>query len=461
VTVLEERFPEVTATQPEILAHHCAEGGLPERAVDYWFAAGERALRASANVEAIQHLSQGLHSLKSLPDTPERQRAELRFQTALGPAYMTTRGWSAPEAAQAYRRADELCRALGESGEHFKIASGLWIGHTSRGETGDARALSDELLRLAEQSDDDELRLQAHHAAWPRFWYGEFAAAREHIERGLALYSPAKHAAHALTYTGHDPGVCAWVHWGLSQWFLGYPEQAAEDAHRAVALAEQIAHAPSVAHVLNRGILCHQLRRDRATVRAWADRMATLAAEHRLALSEAIGTVARGWMLATEGQAASALSELHRGAAGCLDLGERLYEPYHKALLAEAHLEAGEASEGLEVLEEAMRFAGDSGVRYWDAELLRLKGKLLAHLLPEGRHKEEEGCYREALAVAQRQHARSLELRAATSLARLWRDQGRDDDARDLLAPVYGWFTEGLDTPDLKDAKALLEELRS
>jgi predicted ATPase len=459
VRVLEERFQEIEVTQPEILAHHCAEGGLTERAVEYWFAAGERALRGSANVEAIEHLLQGLQSLKSLPDTPERQRTELRFQTALGPAYLATRGWAAPEAAQAYRRADELCRALGDSDERFKIVLGLWMGHVTRGEIRRGRALSEELLRLAEQENDDDLRLQAHHAAWVRLWFGEFVSAQEHIERGLALYSPAKHGAHALTYTGHDPGVCGWAQGGLNLWLLGYPEQAVENARRAVVLAEEIAHPPSVAHALNFGVLCYQLRHDLATVRAWGDRMARLAVEHRLALYEAIATVARGWVLANQGHGQSGLSELRKGSVGCIDLGIRLLEPYHKSLLIQAHLLADEASAGLRVLEDAMRFAADSGACYWDAELLRLKGKLLAHLLPEGRHKEEEGCYREALAVAQRQHARSLELRAATSLARLWRDQGRDDDARSLLAPVYGWFTEGFDTPDLKEAKALLEEL--
>jgi class 3 adenylate cyclase/predicted ATPase len=460
VTVLEERFPAVAITQPEILAHHCTEGGLVERAVDFWFAAGERAARASANVEAIKHLSHGLQSLKLLPDTPERQRTELRFQTALGPAYMATRGWAAPEAAQAYQRADELCRALGDSDERFKIVLGLWLVHVTRAETHRARALSDELLRLAEEADDDDLRLQAHHSGWVRLWSGEFASAQEHVERGLALYNPAKHGAHAFTYTGHDPGVCGWAQGGFNLWFLGHPDQAAESVRRAVALAEQIAHPPSVAHALNHGILCHELRRDRAAVRAWSDRMQTLAAEHRLALSGAIATVARGLVLTTEGQAQEGMSELRRGLAACVDLGVRVYEPYHKSLLAEAHLDAGESSVGLEVLEDTMRFASDSGMHYWDAELLRLKGKLLACVCADGNHEEEEGCYREALAVARRQQARSLELRAATSLARLWRDEGRCDEARDLLAPIYDWFTEGFDTPDLKEAKALLDALR-
>jgi predicted ATPase len=373
---------------------------------------------------------------------------------------MATRGWAGPEAAQAYQRAEELCRALGDSGERFKIVWGLWLVHMTRGESRQARALSEELLRLAEEENDDDLRLQAHHAAWTRLWNGEFATAGEHVDRGLALYSPAKHAAHAFTYAGHDPGVCAWAHRGLNQWFLGYPEQAAANTHRAVVLAEQIAHPPSVAHVLNYGILCHQLRRDPATVRVWGDRMAQLAAEHRLAPFEATGVIARGWLLSTERQAKRSLRELHRGLPGCIDLGVRLWVPCHKALLAEAHLDAGEASVGLEVLEDTMRFVNGSGLHYWDAELLRLKGKLLAHVSPNDRHEEEEGCYREALAAARRQQARSLELRAATSLGRLWRDQGRVEEARNLLAPVYDWFTEGFDTGDLKEAKALLDELR-
>ncbi len=190
-TVLQERFPEIAVTQPELLAHHCAEGGLAETAVDYWFAAGERALRTSANVEAISHLSQGLQLLESLPDTPERKRTELRFQTTLGPAFLATRGWAAAEAEQAYRRAEELCGELGDHSERFKIVSGLWLIHQTRGDDRKGRELSDELFRMAEQQNDDELRLQAHHSAWARCtWTGEFAAAREHAERGLLPLQP-------------------------------------------------------------------------------------------------------------------------------------------------------------------------------------------------------------------------------------------------------------------------------
>jgi predicted ATPase len=262
-TVVPERFPEVAATQPELLAHHCAEGGLSDAAIDYWFAAGERALHTSANVEAIRHLSQGIQVLSSLPETPERKWKELRFQTTLGPALLATRGWAAAEAEQAYSRAEELCQNLRDHSEHFKIVSGLWAIHMTRGETYRGRELSDELFRLTEQQNDNDLRIQAHHSAWTSFtWSGEFVTARDHAALGISLYNPAKHGTHALTYVGHDPGVCAWIHGGLALWFLGYPDRALENARRAMKLAEQIAHPPTMAHALSHGVILHQLRRD-------------------------------------------------------------------------------------------------------------------------------------------------------------------------------------------------------
>ncbi len=461
--VLEDQFPEMVATQPELLAHHCAEGGLAERAVGYCYAAAERALRASANVEAVKHLSNGLRLLaSSLPETPERNRNELRFQTALGSTLLATRGWAASEAAQAYHRAEELCRILGDRSERFKIVHGLWLFNVARPEVDRARELSEELFRIAEEQDEDELRLQAHHSASTiHTWLGEFAVSREHTEKGLALYSPARHGAHALIYGGHDPGVCAWAVTGLDLWLLGYPDQATEHVRRSVLLAEQIAHPPSVAHALNYGLLCHQWRRDGAAVQQWGDRLAKLAAEESLALHGATAEFARGWLLAHQGQAAASLSELRRGLDGCMELGMRVLEPCFRATLADAQLNAGEAAAGLKMLDDAKQFAHEKGLRYWGAELLRVRGDLLARLLPEGGAPQEvETCYREALAVARRQQARSLELRAATSLARLWREQNRQGEARDLLVPVYDWFTEGFDTADLRGAKALLDKLR-
>jgi len=228
-----------------------------------------------------------------------------------------------------------------------------------------------------------------------------------------------------------------------------------------VVLAEEIGHPPTVAHALNYGILCQQFRRDAATVRSWGERMASLAAEHGLALFEATAIAAHGWVLASEGQVTGSLSELLRGMDGCIGLGMHLFEPYHKALLAEAWLAAGDGTAALGLVEDAMRFAEESGVHFWDSELLRLKGKLLTRLSPQGANPQEvEVCYRRALEIAHSQGSRSLELRGAFDLAGWWRDQGRHSEAHDLLAPIYGWFTEGFDTPDLREAKVLLDKLR-
>ena len=458
VQVLDERFQEVAVAQPELLAHHSAEGGMVDQAVDYWLAAGERALRTSANIEAIKHLSQGLRLLtSSLPETPARNRKELRFQTMLGPAFTTTRGWAATEAAQAYHRADELGRALGDSDERFKIVSGLWLFHTGRGEIHRALEFSDELFRLAEKRNDDDLRLQAHHSAWGSLtFHGDFATSREHTKQGIAIYNPARHRSHALAYHGHDPGVCGWAQHGLDLWFLGYPDRAAEPVRRAVQLAEEIMHPPSVAHAVHYGIFYHQFRRDPAAVIPLSDRLAQLAVDQHLAQHQATAIFARGWVLMNQGKAKDSVSELRRALDACTELGMREFEPYFKTVLAEAYLGAGDAPRGLEAVEGAIRFAEEAGVCFWNAELLRFKGALLARLSSRA---EVEASYQEALALARRQQARSLELRAAISLARLWRDQGKRDEAHDLLAPIYGWFTEGFDTLDLKEAKALLDEL--
>jgi predicted ATPase len=270
------------------------------------------------------------------------------------------------------------------------------------------------------------------------------------------MYNPAKHRSHALTYHGHDPGVCGWAQHGLDLWFLGYPDRAAEPVRRAVQLAEEIMHPPSVAHAVHYGIFYHQFQRDPAAVVSLSDRLAQLAADQHLAQHQATAVFARGWVLMNQGQAKDSVSELRRALDACTELGMREFEPYFKAVLAEAYLAAGDAPMGLETVEGAIRFAEEAGVCFWNAELLRLKGALLARLSSRA---EVEVSYWEALALARHQQARSLELRAAISLARLWRDQGKREEARELLAPIYGWFTEGFDTLDLKEAKALLDEL--
>jgi predicted ATPase len=207
---------------------------------------------------------------------------------------------------------------------------------------------------LAEHQNDDDLRMQAHHSAWGRYtWTGEFTAGRDEAELGISLDSPAKHQAHALTYAGHDPGVCGWIQGGLSLWFLGYPDRALASARQSITLAEHIAHPPTVAHALSIGSILHQLRRDASTVFAWGERLIRLAGEHRLEMYEAVGTFARGWAIANQGQAKTGLAELRRGMDACVALGMRLYQPYHQGVLAQAHLQVGDTQIALELLEEA------------------------------------------------------------------------------------------------------------
>jgi tetratricopeptide (TPR) repeat protein len=243
--VLTERFPATAETQPELLAHHYTEAGLSAHAVRYWQRAGQRAVERSANVEAITHLTKGLEILTSLPDTPERRQQELDVPLALGPALGVIRGPAAPEVAQAYARAQELCQQVGETPQHFPVLWGLWRFYNNRAEYPRARALGERLLRLAQQVHDAALLLEAHHALWATLvWSGEFAAARVHLEQERALYDPQQHHVHARLYGGHAPGVCGLSHAALALWILGYPDQALQRLREALTLAQALAHPP-------------------------------------------------------------------------------------------------------------------------------------------------------------------------------------------------------------------------
>jgi predicted ATPase len=299
--------------------------------------------------------------------------------------------------------------------------------------------------------------LQAHHAAWGTTTFlGEVTAAHNHVRQGLTLYDPQSHRAHALLYGGHDPGVCGKALGALSLWMLGYPDQAAQSAREAVVLAESLEHAPSLAHALAFAGLCHQLRRDAAAVLDCGERLVALAGEHRLAQYRAVGTIARGWAQAHQARVPEGLAELRRGLDDYAATRVKAWFVYFKASLAEAYYRVGGAELGLSAVDEALALSDQLSERLWLAGMLHLKGAIL---MATDRLVDAERCYREASELAGQQGARSVTLRAAVSLARLWRDQDRRAEARNLLAPVYGWFTEGFDTPDLKEAKALLDEL--
>jgi predicted ATPase len=459
--VFESHFAETATTQPELLAHHYTEAGCPEPAVAYWQRAGQRAVERSAYAEAISHLSKGLEVLKTLPDIPERARQELDLQIVLGPALIVTQGPGSPAVEQVYARAQELCQQMGKTPQLFPVLWGLWRFYNNRGEYQRARALGERLLSLAQQVCDAALLLEAHHALWATlFWSGEFAAARAHLEQGRALYDPQQHRSHALLYGGHDPGVCCLSHGAWSLWILGYPDQALQSVREALTLAHELTHPHSLAIALFFATTLHQSRREPQAAHERAEACVVLADEQGFAQELARATVMRGWALAAQGQGAEGMAQMRQGLAAYGTTGAVSARPYFLALLAEAYGSIGQTAEGLALLAEALATVDRTGERGWEAELHRLKGEIL--LAPAGEKQqaqEAEACFHQALDVARHQRAKSWELRTAMSLSRLWQQQGKRAAARQVLAEVYGWFTEGFDTPDLQEAKALLDAL--
>jgi class 3 adenylate cyclase len=450
-----EQFPEMIERSPEILAHHLTAAGELDSAATYWLEAGRRASGRSANIEAGTHLACGIAGLSGLTETPERLQQELALQLALGPVLLSTRGFGAPEAKRPYLRAAELAARLGDDRARFAASWGLWITNEGGGQKDEERLrhLGD-LVQIADRVADPELSLQAHHSAWATWiWGGEFIRGQDHVRQGIALYDPDKHRHHALLYGGHDPGVCGKGQGAVALWALGYPDRAAQSAQEGIVLAERLRHVPSVLHSLwFTAAVCH-LRQDVAAVRACSDRLLTLGREHGLKQYQVIGGIFHGWALTQSASGEEGLAELRSCVGFYRKIGSTMLDLF-RTILAEAELRDGnlEQAEALVATEEM----DDRG--WWRAELLRLHGEFHRNG-PVGNRAAAEQSFREALAVAQGQQAKSLELRAATSLVRLWLDQGKRNEARELLAPIYAWFTEGFDTLDLKQAKALLGEL--
>ena len=459
-SALESRFREIADLEPELLAHHFAEAGQPARAITYWQRAGQLASAHSGTQEAIAHLTKALDLVNELPDTAERARQELTLYITLGPALMAAEGWAAPAVGQAYERARELCRRVGEPAQLFTVTWGLWLHYEQGGNIGVARVLADELLELAEKTGDAEMQLQAHHASWTtQFSLPDLPRCRDHAKQGIAKYSPRKHHSHASLYGGHDPGVCAYAVGSLASWLLGFPDQARERALGAVSLADDLGHAFSRIQAHGIAAYVHQLRREPGPAMEQAKISIGICKEHRIAPHYlASGTVIKGWSAVVTGKVEAGLAAIRTGLGAYRETKMGLRQAYFVALFAEACGVAGQADEGLEALNNAFEFIKTSGEQSWNAELHRLKGELLLKRTPETQQ-EAEACIKKAIEIAKTQEAKGWELRAATSLARHWRDQGRTTEAGNILAPVYDWYGEGFDTADLSEAKALLDEL--
>jgi predicted ATPase len=456
--VLEARFPAICETRPELLAHYYTEAGVMTQAIPYWQRAGQRALERSAHVEAVSHLTKGLEVLRAVPDTIDRTQQELDLQTILGSALLAAKGYAAPDVERVYARARELCQRMGETLQLVPVLQGLWLFYLNRGELQMARELGEQLLRLTQGAQDPMLRLAAHGALGTTlFWLGELALARKHLEQSIALYDLRQDRSLALRY-GHDPGVMHRSYASYVLWWLGYPSQALQRSDEMRMLAQELAHPLSGAYALGTASALHQLRREAQAAQERAEAAMALSREQGFPYWLGIGTIRRGWALATQEQGAEGVKQIRQGLALWRATGADLNRPWFLALLAEACGRAGEVEKALTALAEALATVDTTANRVCEAELYRLKGELL--LARAAVHDAEaETCFRQALAIARHQQAKSLELRAAMSLCRLWQQQGKRDAARELLAPVYGWFTEGFDTADLQEAKVLLAAL--
>jgi TOMM system kinase/cyclase fusion protein len=465
--VLEERFPDTKEHQPELLAHHYTEAGLTARAIPYWQQAGQRATQRSANAEAISHLTTALELLKTLPDTPERAQQELTLQITLGSPLQAAKGYGAPEVGTVYTRARELCRRVGETPQLVRVLPGLWKFYLVRAEHQTVRELGEQFLTLAQSAQDPVLLLEAHRALGnTAFWLGEVASAQAHLEQSIALYDPQQHRALAFLY-GDDPGVNCLSYAACALWSLGYPEQALKRSQEALTLAQELSHPFSLAFALSWATMLHQYRREWQATQERAEAAITLSTDQGIPYFLAQATILRGWTLAEQGQGEEGIAQIRQGMDAWRATGAELRRPYYLALLAETYGKVGQAEEGLTALAEALTVADKTGEWFSKAELYRLKGELtLAQSSVQGLassvqnpQSDAEECFHKAIEIARRQSAKSLELRAVMSLSNLWKEQGKKAEARQMLVEIYGWFTEGFDTADLQEAKALLDDL--
>jgi predicted ATPase len=447
------------------LAMHFDRGRLYARAVPYWRQAAEQALRRWAYPEAIGYLQHCLEGLQTLPDTRERAQQELEVQLALGQACSATRGPAAVAVERAFTRAEELCRQVGEVPQRVAVLRGLRELYLGRGEIAAAQALAEQSLSVAQQALDPVLLLEAHvMLGLCAFYAGDAAMVCTHMDRGLTLAGPPRHGVHLFS-SRRDLSITGLGHAAVALWVLGYPAQALERIHTALERAQDLSHPWSTTLALCYVAIISLLCGDGPAVQRQAAMLIRLATEQELALPVGQGLILQGWAVAVQGQAAEGLAQMRQGKTILQDAGQRQTLPFFLSLLVEQYGHAGQAEEGLHVLLEALAIAHTQGLRMWEAELQRLRGVLLYQATAPGSaptaalEAEVESYVRQALDIARRQGAKAFELRAAMSLSRLWQQQGKRAAAHQLLAEIYGWFTEGLDTADLREAAALLNTL--
>ena len=462
---LESQFAEIAENQPELLARHCTEAGLIEKAASLWGKAGQRSLAQSALVEATEQLSRAIDQTGKLPPTPSTRRQEIALQVALiGPLHHT-KGHSAPETKAAVERALLLIKQAEASGEApddpmvpFIVLYGIWASKITSFQDGICLDLATQFLRLAKKDGGSVPLVLGHGQMGISLLYaGRILEARTCFDQALKIYAPAKDRPLGLRF-GNDPGLAALIFRAQAAWVLGYPKSALADAKNALDIAREIEHAATLMIALRVTSSIYLYTGDLATAEASADELAFFADQKGSLVWKGAAMTTKAQILTLTGRPVEALRILTEGTAIRRATGQTLFGPLLLSISANIFGMQGQFDEAWQSIGEGLKTTEVTGERWYEAEVNRVAGEIALKSPKRDTVKAYE-YFDHALAVARRQQAKSWELRAAMSMARLWRDQGKRDEARELLAPVYGWFTEGFDTLDLREAKALLEEL--
>jgi len=464
---LEMQFAEITESQPELLAHHYTEAGLLEKSADLWGNAGLRSLGRSAPVEATAQLNRALAQIATLASTRALRNEQIKLQIALVNALMPTKGHAAPETRASLDQARlfmERADALGEPPEDplllLSVLYGFWVANFVAFDGDALRELAMQFHALAEkQGATIPLMIGNRLMGTSLLFTGEIARGRGHYDQAIALYDPAEHRPLAMRF-GQDVAVAILSFRALALWVLGYPDAALADTERALKDAREIGQAVTLMYALTHVAKTYFHRGDYAFANAQADELVALADEKGALLWKYAGMIDKGYILAMTGKASNAIQIFSSAITGHRSTGSRIWVPLYSSYLARAYAELGQDEQARHSIDEAMAVVETTKERWCEAEINRIAGQI-ALMLPDQDGKKAEAYFERALTIARAQQAKSWELRAAMSMARLWRDQGEQRQAHDLLAPIYGWFTEGFDTLDLKEAKALLEQLKA
>lgn len=455
--VFAREYPEASELEPETFAHHYTEAGDLASAIAYWLSAGKLATNRSANTDAINHLGRGLDLLSQLPDNEDRDRLELDLQATLGPVYIATRGFSSSEVESNYARAKELSIKLEDTNTLFGITQGQLWHHLLSARYETALAMCERLTDLAAVLHEPEYELETNRAlGMSRIYVGEFVDARRYLERVVDMYDPKVHAAHADRYAS-EPGVIGLSYLARTEWFLGFPDRALEHCEQAIHITATCTHNLTNSQAMCMMAIIHLVRGETAEMEQWCARAMDFAAQHSIPYFRSLASILKA-SVSTDNNGSRGTEHVRLCLSAYKEIGAMLGMTQFLAILAQMHIQNEDYGDVLSVVDEALEFVADTSETYYEAELYRLRGAALTALADDD---GAQAAFQSALEVARAQSARSWELMAATSLARLWCDQGKEQAAHDLLAPVFNWFTEGFTTEPLVQAKLTLDQLSS